>query len=122
MISTGPVLEVHLEDYGQHSWVKSFLNVMSGGSGSAQFRFVARPAGADRDEGDHVLGATFPMMRVQDLDNRTKPNAWLEIAEERLEELERELVRAGWTRLPKDGPHWWSRRYTRTTGEEPRPD
>ena len=120
MISTGPVLEVHLEDYGQHSWVKSLLNVMSGGTGSAQFRFVARPAGADRHEDDHVVGATFPMMRMQDLDNRTKPNAWLKIAEERLEELERELVRAGWTRLPGGGPHWWSRRYTRTTGEEPR--
>ena len=59
---------------------------------------------------------------IKDLEiaNRTKPNAWLEIAEERLEELERELVRAGWTRLPGGGPHWWSRRYTRTTGEEPR--
>ncbi|MET1058579.1 MAG: hypothetical protein ABWX84_03220 [Nocardioides sp.] len=122
MTPTGPVLEVHLEEFGQHSWVKSVLNVIGGSSGSAQFRFVARPAGPDRGEGDHVLGATFPIMRMQDPGNRTEPNAWLEIAEERLEELERQLASAGWSRLPGDGPHWWSRRYTRSTGAGPRPD
>jgi hypothetical protein len=122
MTSTGPVLEVHLEDFGEHSWLKRVVSVIGGGSGSAQFRFVARPAGPDRGGGDHVLGATFPIMRMQDLGNRTEPNAWLEIAEGRLEELERGLASAGWSRIPGDGPHWWSRRYTRAKGEEPRSD
>jgi hypothetical protein len=42
-------------------------------------------------------------MRMQDLGNRSEPNAWLEIAEGRLEELERGLASAGWSRIPGTG-------------------
>lgn len=109
------VLEIHLEEIGRHSWVKGLLNLIGGGSGSAQFRFVARLPGRDHGPEDHVLGATFPVMRMQDLDDQHRPNAWIEIAEERLEELDRDLVRDGWVRQPGVGGHWWSRTYTRVT-------
>lgn len=115
MTSTRDVREIHLEEIGQHSWVKGLLNLFGGGYGSAQFRFVARPPGPDHGSAEHVLGATFPVMRMQDLDDRKRPNAWIEVAEERLEELERQLARDGWVREPGLGRHWWSRTYTRTT-------
>jgi hypothetical protein len=105
------VLEVHLEELGQHSWWKALLNTLVGLYGSAQFRFVARPPGPD-DTGDHhVLGATFPMMRLQDLDDQTEPNAWIDTARERLDELDEQLVRDGWHRTGTTGRHWWSRTY-----------
>ncbi len=106
-------LEIHLEEVGQHSWLTGLLNVLGGGFGSAQFRFVARPPGLDHGLADHVLGATFPVMRMQDLDDRRHPNAWIEVAEERLEEMDRQLVEDGWERQPERGDHWWSRRYAR---------
>jgi hypothetical protein len=59
------VLEVHLEELGQHSWWKASFNTLSGSYGSAQLRFVARPPGVD-DPDPHVLGATFPVMRAQE--------------------------------------------------------
>ncbi len=116
MTTTTEVLEVHLEEVGQHSWVTGLLSLLGGGYGSAQFRFVARPPGADRGPADHVVGATFPVMRQQDLDDRSGPNAWIETAEERLQELDRQLARDGWLREPGSGPHWWSRTYIRAAG------
>lgn len=113
MLQTDDVLEVHLEEIGQHSWVKSLLNVLGGTNGSAQFRFVARPPGPDHGTGDHVLGATFPVMRWQDLNDRRRPNAWIETAEEALDDLERQLLGDGWVRQPGVGRHWWTRRYVR---------
>jgi len=108
------VLEIHLEEFGQHSWWRSLLNVLGGTAGSALYRFVARPAGApDQGRTGHVLGATFPVMRAQDLNDRTTPNAWIDLAEARLEELDRQLAREGWARSPAPGHHWWSRTYTR---------
>ena len=104
-------LEIHLERIGRHSWVKGIL--LGGGMGTAQVRFVARPPGPDRSETDHVLGATFPIMDLQDLDDQRRPNAWIELADQRLEELDGQLVRAGWRRGPETGRHWWSRTYTR---------
>lgn len=112
MTASRQVLEIHLEELGQHSWVKSLLNVLGGTNGSAQFRFVARPPGFDRGVADHVLGATFPVMRLQDLNDRTHPNAWIEIAEERLGELDQQLAAEGWERQPETGDHWWSRTYS----------
>ena len=116
MTTATQLLEIHLEEIGQHSWLAGLLNLLGGGFGSAQFRFVARPHGRDRGVEDHVLGATFPVMRMQDLNDRQHPNAWIEIAEERLEELDRQLVGEGWERQPETGHRWWSRTYTRTTG------
>ncbi len=111
-MSTPDVLEVHLEELGQHSWVKALFNTASSSYGSAQFRFVARPPGEDHDVADHqFLGATFPMMRLQDLNNLNEPNAWLDTARERLQELDRQLVADGWQRQPGLGRHWWSLSY-----------
>lgn len=108
------VLEVHLEELGEHSWVKALGNTLAGSYGSAQYRFVARPPGEDHVAEQHAAsGATFPVMRLQDLDDLTEPNAWIDIARERLRELDRELVGAGWKRREERGRHWWSWSYDR---------
>jgi hypothetical protein len=104
-------VEVRLEELGEHSWVKALLNTLTGLYGSAQYRFVAVPTGA-HEAADHVaVGATFPAMRWQALDDPTEPNGWIEVARERLEELDTELVGQGWRRREDTGAHWWSRRY-----------
>lgn len=111
-MSTRTTVEVHLEELGQHSWVKALANTMIGLNGSAQVRFVARPPGEEHRPGDHVAtGATFPVMRWQDLDDLRRPNAWIETAQERLDELDDELRASGWRRGPDSGRHWWSRTY-----------
>lgn len=105
-------VEVHLEELGQHSWVKALANTLGGSSGSAQYRFVARSPGKEHHADDHVVtGATFPVMRFQDLENLNKPNAWIETAQERLEEIDAELLGRGWRRDSSTGQHWWSRTY-----------
>jgi hypothetical protein len=115
-MSTSPVLEVHLEELGQHSWLKALFNTLTGSYGSAQFRFVARaPGDHHRATDDTFVGATFPVMRAQDLDDETEPNAWLEVARERLQELDGQLVRDGWRRAGRPGRHWWSHLYTRAS-------
>jgi len=53
---------------------------------------------------------------MQDLNDRQRPNAWIETAEERLGELDRQLVGEGWERQPDTGHRWWSRTYTRAKG------
>jgi hypothetical protein len=104
------VVEVHLEEFGAHSWVKSLLNL--GSYGSAQYRFVARPPGEAHRADDHVAtGATFPLMRAQNLDDVASRDPWSAIARDRLEELDGELRAKGWTRRPAGGKHWWSRSY-----------
>lgn len=105
-------LRVHLEDAGERSWAASLLNVLGGSYGSGQFRFVARPEG-DRDVRQRVVGGTFPVMRWQDLDDRRRPNGWIELAEESLDELDRELRAQGWVATGSTGKHWWSRTYAR---------
>jgi hypothetical protein len=55
------------------------------------------------------------MMRWQDLDDDTIPNAWIGTARERLEELDGQLTSQGWHRAPETGAHWWSRAYARHT-------
>lgn len=63
---------------------------------------------------EHVcVGATFPVMRLQDLNDEREPNAWLDVARERLAELDAELVDQGWRRSPARGRHWWSVVYER---------
>ena len=115
MSQDGPSrLEVHLEELGRHSWGAALLNTLTGSQGSAQFRFVARRPGGSHDAGDDVVvGSTFPLMRAQDLDDRNRPNAWAEVAAQRLRELDSDLTGAGWTREGGSGPHWWSRTYRR---------
>lgn len=110
---TDDVLEVHLEELGQHSWWKALASTLSGTYGSAQFRFVARPPGPDDTTDDHVLGATFPVMRLQDLDDLREPNAWVDTAQDRLRELDARLVGEGWERRDTPRAHWWSLAYAR---------
>lgn len=106
-------IEVHLEELGRHSWVKALANTLGGSYGSAQYRFVARPPGGAHRAADHVVtGATFPVMRLQDLDDLHRPNAWIETAQERFGELDEELLGCGWRRGDEGGQHWWSRTYT----------
>jgi hypothetical protein len=110
------VLEIHLEEPGEHSWWKALLNTVSGTDGSAQYRFVARPPASRHEQEEHVVtGATFPMMRWQDLDDEATPNAWIETARERLEEPDGQLTSQGWPRGLETGAHWWSRAYARHT-------
>ena len=110
-------LEIHLEELGQHSWWKALLNTVSGTYGSAQFRFVARSPGADDPTDTHLDGAMFPVMRFQDLDNLTEPNAWLDTARDRLRELDEQLAEDGWQRNAEVGRHWWSLSYTRAPAD-----
>lgn len=103
------MVEVHLEELGQHSWVKALANTIGGSYGSAQYRFVACSQGKEHHASDHVVtGATFPVMRFQDLENLNKPNAWIETAQERLKEIDAELLGRGWRRDSTGGQHWWS--------------
>lgn len=119
MTTTTEVLEVHLEELGRHAKgpkaaLLAFLGGGVGGWGGGQHRFVAREPGPDRASAMHVLGPTFPVVGgVRDLDNLNRPNAYLDLAKQGLEALDRQLVRDGWVRGPEAGPHWWSRTYTR---------
>ncbi|GAB3788967.1 hypothetical protein [Nocardioides pacificus] len=111
-MSSEQALEVHLEELGEHSWLRALANTLSGSFGSAQCRFVARPPGTRHRASDHEFtGATFPVMRLQDLDDLHRPNAWIETAQECLDVLDRELRADGWRRAEDNGAHWWSRTY-----------
>lgn len=106
------MVEVHLEELGQHSWVRALLNTLSGLFGSAQFRFVARPVAVTHDSSQHVaVSPTFPVMRWADLDDTAEPNTWIELARAGLRELDADLVGHGWRRRRDQGKHWWSLRY-----------
>lgn len=107
-------VEVHLEELGHRSWLAAAANTLLGNVGSAQFRFVARPVG-DEAAAPVLVGATFPVMRWQDLSDRSGPNAWIEVAESRLDELDGELAGRGWVATGSAGRHWWSRRYERSS-------
>ena len=121
-MSSYETVEVHLEELGEHSWVKALVNTIGGSFGSAQHRFVARPPGPEHRADDHVLtGATFPVMRLQDLDDLIEPNAWIETAQARLHELDAELLGRGWRRSSDSGKHWWSRTYVMGAPARPRP-
>lgn len=108
-------VEVHLEELGQHSWWKALLNTLTGTDASAQYRFVARPAGAPDVAGAHLLeGATFTLLRWQDLDDEHQPDELLETPRRRLAELDASLRSDGWTPCGGLGRHWWSRTYEHT--------
>ena len=111
------ILDVQLEELGQRFWIKAAANTLGGSYGSAQFRFVARPpTGTGGDEADElVLGPTFPLLRMQDLDNQHEPNGWAELAHESLADLDRRLRADGWHLRDSGGRHWWSRSYEKTS-------
>ncbi|RYB88412.1 hypothetical protein EUA06_21350 [Nocardioides glacieisoli] len=108
-------LEVHLEELGEHSWWRALLTTISGSYGSALYRFVAVPVGepAEHRAASHALvSSTFPVLRLQDMDDTTEPHAWLPLAQEQLRELDADLAAHGWQRSAETGPHWWSLHYT----------
>jgi hypothetical protein len=112
VVTRQETVEVHLEELGQHSWVKTLANTVGGSFGNARYRFAACSPGKEHHARDQVgTGATFPVMRLQDLENLNQPNAWIETAQERLEELDEELLGRGWRRDSNSGQHWWSRTY-----------
>jgi hypothetical protein len=107
-------LEVHLEELGRRSWLASLLSTLTGSVGTAEYRFIARPPHQDRDVVS-VPGATFLVLRAQNLNDLQEPHAWLDIARSRLDELDLELRAAGWQPRGTTGRHWWSRTYVRNT-------
>lgn len=114
MTETQRRIEIHLEEAGERSWPAALASTLTGSCGSAQLRFVARPPGkAGERREECVFGATFPVMRFQDLDDLHEPNAWIDTAQERLDELDRRLRHEGWAPVDRAGRHWWSRSYTR---------
>jgi hypothetical protein len=115
-IQGAPRLEVHLEELGRRSWVAALMSTLTGSFGTAQYRFVARPPDGAPDDAATVLGATFPVLRAQDLDDLVEPHAWLDRARARLDELEARLCAEGWSPAGTTGRHWWSRTYVRGHG------
>lgn len=107
------VIQIQLEEVGRHS-VKGALvgAVISAASFGPVFHFVAAASGHGHQEADHAgVSADFPLPFLQELDDDTPGDKWVRLAHQRLDELDAELVRIGWRRLPERGQHWWSLRY-----------
>jgi hypothetical protein len=107
------VIEVHLEELDAHSWLKAVPDTLTEPYGRGQYRFVVVGApGADHSLKDHLaVSVSFPALRLQDPDGPTQPDAWLDVARQRLTDLDGELVRHGWRRRPERGRWWWSLTY-----------
>jgi len=105
-------IEVHLEELDAHSWLRAVPDTLTEPYGRGQFRFVVVPAGADHSLKDHLAASvSFPALLLQDPDSPSQPDAWLDVARQRLADLDSELVREGWHRRPGRGRHWWSFEY-----------
>ena len=112
--SCGDVLEIRLDESGRSSWRSAVFSAVIAAAGGPLFRFVAAPVDTARDPDEHAAaGARFPVLPFHDLDDRTEQAEWIDLAEERLDELDAELQAAGWRRRPERGEHWWSLRYDR---------
>ena len=104
-------VEVHLEELDAHSWLKAAPDTLTEPYGAGQYRFVVVPA-ADHSLKDHLaFSVSFPALRLQDPDDPTQPDAWLDVAQQRLADLDSALCGAGWRRRPERGRHWWSFTY-----------
>jgi len=107
-------LEVHLEELDAHSWLRAVPDTLTEPYGRGQFRFVVVPAtgAANHTLKDHLaFSVSFPALRLQDPDGPTQPDAWLDVARQRLRDLDAELCDAGWRRKPGRGRYWWSFTY-----------
>ena len=106
-------VEVHLEYLGAHPGKRAVLAAVLGAGGGPVYRFVATVLGLPHTTDDHAaVGANFPLLPFQDLEEQTN-DKWVALARQRLDELDADLVGAGWRRRPDRGPHWWSLRYER---------
>jgi hypothetical protein len=111
VVTRQEAVEVHLEELGQHSWVKAVANMLGGSSGSAQLRFVACSPGKEHHADDHVVTGDVPGDETPGSRAPQPANAWIETAQERLEELDVDLLDRAWRRDSNSGQHWWSRTY-----------
>ena len=112
--NTPETVEVHLEELDAHSWLRAVPDTLTEpyGRGLCRFVVVSAQEAAQHSLKDHLaFSVSFPALRVQDPDLATEPDAWLDVARERLIELDAELDRAGWRRRPGRGRHWWSITY-----------
>lgn len=104
------VIQIQLEEVGRHSWKSALFGAVMSAGGGPVYRFVAAAA-CEHEECEHAASSVrFPLFPLQDLDDATD-DKWTNLARQRLEELDAELVRIGWHRLPERGRHWWSLRY-----------
>ncbi|MBI2243380.1 MAG: hypothetical protein HYU55_05340 [Nocardioides sp.] len=105
------VIQIQLEEVGRHSWKSALFGAVMSAGGGPVYRFVAAAPGGEHAETEHAGSSDrFPLVPFQDLDDDTD-DKWTHLARQRLEELDAELVRAGWHRRPDKGKHWWSLRY-----------
>ena len=112
--SCGDVLEIRLEESGMHPWTSAVFSALIGSGGGPLFRFVAAPVDAARDPHERAAaGARFPVLPFHGLDDAAQQDEWIDLAQERLDELDHDLQTAGWRRRPERGAHWWSLRYDR---------
>lgn len=109
---TTRLLHVQLEPLGNHSWFQSALNLLAAGPAHEPYRFVARSPDDDPGIAPIVVeSGTFPLLRFTDPEALAEPASTDVI--QRLKELDRDLVAAGWRRREALGRYWWSRIYER---------
>lgn len=107
------IVQIHLEELGRRSWKSALFSAVIGTGGGPLYRFVAAALDTEHEATERdVVSANFPIPPWQDLDDQTDDD-WAKLAQRRLHELDAELQRSGWRRLPERGPHWWSLRYER---------
>ena len=105
------VIQIQLEEVGRHSWRSALFGAVMSVGGGPVYRFVAAAPGGAHEEFEHAGSSVrFPWFPFQDLDDAAD-DKWTNLARKHLEELDAELVRIGWHRLPERGRHWWSLRY-----------
>lgn len=106
-------IEIHLEELDAHSWLRAVPDTLIEPYGRGQYRFVVVARGAaDHSLKDHLaVSVSFPALRLQDPEDAAQPDAWLDVARQRLADLHAELVSAGWRRKAGGGSFWWSWAY-----------
>jgi hypothetical protein len=105
------VIQIQLEEVGRHSWRSALFGAVMSAGGGLVYRFVAATPGGGHEETQHAGSSDrFPLFPFQDLDDAAD-DKWTDLARQRLAELDAELERIGWHRLPERGKHWWSLRY-----------
>jgi hypothetical protein len=106
-------LEIHVEEIGARSLLRSLLSTLSGSYGSAYFWFVGDARSADpRWPTYRVHGESFPVLRAQPFDALEVGGPFAAEARQALNAFRERLVARGW-RSAGRGDHWYSYRYVR---------